>query len=124
MRGKGAGRANRFAIHAVAPCGGLAAHAGLVAGTELDHAGGCLEFGGDGEAAGSARAGTGREFGAAQAPALGQQRDRLEEVGLAAAVLAGHDHHLPVDQQIERGIGAEIRQHQAADRHRRAGIPL
>ena len=56
-----------------------------------------------------------------QAPARRQQRQSLEEIGLAGAVLAAQDDEAAVDRKIERRIGAEIVQHQAP--HERAPRP-
>ena len=50
------------------------------------------------------------QFGAAQAPARREQRQGFEQIGLAGAVVAGERHHVGGDAQVERGIGAEIRQ--------------
>ena len=66
------------------------------------------------EPAGAAGAGALRKLRAAQAAAGREQRQRLEEIGLAGAVLAAQDDQAAVDGQIEPRVGTEILQHDAA----------
>jgi hypothetical protein len=53
------------------------------------------------------------EIGAAQAATGRKQRQGLDEIGLAGAVVAGQRRHLRVHPQVERGVGAEIAQNDA-----------
>ena len=53
------------------------------------------------------------EIGPAQAAARREQRQRLEQVGLAGAVLAGERDDAMLDREIERRVGAEILQDEA-----------
>ena len=72
---------------------------------------------GDGsrKAARPALAGHGRKIGAPQPPTRGKQRERLEDIGLAGAVLAAQRDNAARDGQLERGVGAEIPKRQMRD---------
>ncbi len=54
--------------------------------------------------------------GAAQAASGRQERERLEQVGLAGAVGPGQHHDPPVQPQIGAGVGAEILELEPDDR--------
>jgi hypothetical protein len=72
---------------------------------------------GDGPTAARLRTATGKfgEFRAAQAATGDQQRDRLEQVGLARAVRAGEEVDPPLGRETQRLVGAEIREGQAGE---------
>ncbi|MGC4075344.1 MAG: hypothetical protein QM760_23155 [Nibricoccus sp.] len=55
------------------------------------------------------------EIRPAQALALGEQRDGLEHIGLAGAVLPGQHHHAGIHGEIEPRIGPERGEDQAGD---------
>ena len=57
------------------------------------------------------------QSGAAQAAPRGEQRNRLEHVGLAGAILAGEDDEARPRRDHGIGIGAEIGQAEARDEH-------
>ena len=56
------------------------------------------------------------EIGAAQAAARREHRQSFEHIGLARAVLTGEHDAIAADVEIERGVGAEIRQNEPPHR--------
>ena len=86
--GEGARRGDRRAVDAVEPLGRPVAVARLEADAELMDRAVVLDLDRDREAAGAADPRAGRKLGAAQAAAGREQRQRLEQIGLAGAVLA------------------------------------
>ena len=95
-----------------------------------------LDLDRDREAARPADARASGELGAAQAAARREQRQRLEQIGLAGAVLAAKDDQRALEREVERRVGAEVAEHQPAHhrasaregrigraRHRRGDVP-
>ena len=74
----------------------------------------------DGEAARPPGTGAIRQFRASQPASRREQRQGLQHIGLAGAVLAGQRDHGGVDIEVERGVGAIFGQHDPA--HMRAAL--
>jgi hypothetical protein len=113
MVGEGARRGDGGAIDAAFASGGGEALGGLQPRAELGEAVGALQLDRDGEAAAPACPRHIGEIGAAQSAALREQRQGLDEIGLAGAIVAGQRGHGRVEAQIEGGVGAEIAEHDA-----------
>ena len=112
--GEGARRADRRAVDAVEPLARLVAVARFEADAELMDRAFVLDLDRDRESAAAADPRAGGEFGAAQAAAGREQRQGLEQIGLAGAVLAAEDDERAFQRQVEARIGAEVAEHQPA----------
>ena len=112
--GEGARRGDRRAVDAVEPLARLVAVARLEADAELMDRAFVLDLDRDRKAAASADPRAGCELGAAQAAAGGEQRQGLEQIGLAGAVLAAEDDQRALQRQVEAHIGAKVAEHQPA----------
>ncbi len=112
MVGEGARRGDRLAVDAETLLQRALGH--VRARSHLHRAAlFAAQFHRHGEAAAPAFAGEVGKLGAAQAAARREQRQRLQQIGLARAIVARERHDSGGKAQVERGIGAEIRQRDA-----------
>ena len=115
MVGEGARRGDGRAVDAVEPLAGLSPSAlRSKPDAELMDCAFVLDLDRDRESAGAADPRAGRELGAAQAAAGREQRQGLEQIGLAGAVLAAKDDERALERKVEAGVGAEVAEHQRA----------
>ncbi len=119
MIGEGAGRGDRRAVDAMLAAGGRLAFLAIEAGAELMLGAVAFDQNRDGETARAALACAFGEFGAPQAATGREQRQRLDQIGLAGAVFAAQSHQPARQGQIERGVGAEVLQDDPSQQRRR-----
>ncbi len=113
MVGEGGGRRRRQPVDPAAP----PPLGGIVTRAELDRPLRAVKLDGDREAARGAMAHEVGEIRPPEATARREEGDRLEDVGLAGAIVADERRHRRVEPQVERGIVAEVREDEARDAH-------
>ena len=116
MIGEGAGGADRRALDAKLP---LALRRQPVA--ELRRRAIERDFDGDRKPAGAVASGAFGEFGAAQAASGRKERERLQHIGFARAILADERDESRVDVATRQCIGAKVGKREAPQQRRGRG---